>query len=285
MFINLAPCNFQLELGTQDAARRGSHTIRCARKAFGFGDRIGITQNVSCIRTMLIFILLLKALPRNNGDDEDGNGAALLLLGRPIYNHNTIVRLTRLIAFTDMGGSTLNNNNFADVRIDSSASIAMTAGQDDADRGTLTGLIGLGLRTMIQRDFINFNRAIRIFALLGDDAFAFDDIRRFTDRARDRELLTTLTNRICRPTRYRNIAAKQAGFSQGLMDDATCATQLCFSRQDSNIRDFLRSFRKITILTFFGLFRHTVGSALNGNFLTTFRGIIRRLNRGLTSMF
>lgn len=138
---------------------------------------------------------------------------------------------------------------------------------------------------MIQRNLINLYRAIRIFALLSYYTLTFDNVRRLTDRTRDRKLLTALTNRIRRPARNRNVAAKQASFSQGLMDHAACTTKLRFSRQDSNVRDFFRNFRKVNLTTFLRLIRHAMGSALNGNFLTTFRRIIRRLNRSLTSMF
>lgn len=134
MLINLAPCNFQLQLCTKNTARRRSDTIRCARKALRLSNRICITKDISSICTVII-MLATQALPRNNGNDKNGNSATLLLLRRPINNHDTIVRFTRLIISTNVRRGPLHNNNLTHIGINASASVAMTISKYDANRG------------------------------------------------------------------------------------------------------------------------------------------------------
>lgn len=64
------------------------------------------------------------------------------------------------------------------------------------------------LRAMIERNFIDFYRAIRIFAFFSHDAFTFDYVGRLTDGAWDRDFFEALDDDVCWPARYWNDAAK-----------------------------------------------------------------------------
>lgn len=233
VFIYLAPCNFELQLGAAGYTMGRCHAVRGARKAFCFSYRIGIPQNISSISTVQL-VLLDRAEPRYDDHDKDSNGAAFLLLLRPIRNYDTIVGFASFVICANMRRGAFNDDNFANISIHASASIAMTYSKYYADRlfphlsfehsvwmtrdkllakdtHLIAGAPGK-LPAMIYRHLINFNRAIGIFAFLGYDAFIFYDVEGFIHRTRDRKFVATFADDFGSPARYRDVAAGQASF-------------------------------------------------------------------------
>lgn len=233
VFIYLAPCNFELQLGAAGYTMGRCHAVGGARKAFCFSNRIGIPQNISSICTVQ-FVLLDRAEPRYDDHYKDSNGAAFLLLLRPIRNDHTIVGFASFVICANMRRGAFNNDNFANISIHASASIAVTYSKYYADRlvphlsfehsvwmtrdkllaqdtHLIAGVPGK-LPAMIYRHLINFNRAIGIFAFLGYDAFIIYDVDRFIHRTRDRKFVATFADDFGSPARYRDVAASQASF-------------------------------------------------------------------------
>lgn len=73
-------------------------SVRSAWEAFCFDDGIGISQDIGRI----CFVDVSHVFPADDDDDEYGDGAAFLLLLRPIRYYYAVVRLAGFIDRTDM---------------------------------------------------------------------------------------------------------------------------------------------------------------------------------------
>ncbi len=120
VLIDLAPCDFELELGAAGHAVYDSNAVRCAWEALCLDNGIGISQDIG--RIGLVYIIV--PFPAYYDDDKDGDGAALLLLDRPIRNNDTIVGLACLVDGANVRGGAFEHYHFANVGIDRGASVA-----------------------------------------------------------------------------------------------------------------------------------------------------------------